>query len=148
MSRWANLTETYLKMLAYIIRAVRWFYLIQSHKLPLKLVTVLLKNVEKLLTGYFRDALYMGHLCDSCEMMRGATFISPWVKEDFLYTCVSASLQQRAPLLDLCVCVGLSHFVCTGCIIGRSRPDSARGVHRAVTRRDREESRVAVRRPF
>lgn len=44
--------------------------------------------------------------------------------------------------------LSLSHSVYVGCIIGRSRPDSARGVHQAVTRRDREESRVAVRRPF
>lgn len=51
------------------------------------------------------------------------------------YVCVSLSLF-------------LSHSVYVGCIIGCSRPDSARGVHQAVTRRDREESWVAVRRPF
>lgn len=59
---------------------------------------------------------------------------------------------------DMSVCVFVSLYVSlslsscvtvyVGCIIGRSRPDSARGVHQAVTRRDREESRVAVRRPF
>lgn len=57
---------------------------------------------------------------------------------------VCASIESVYPVVYRC----LPPSVYVGCIIGCSRPDSARGVHQAVTRRDREESSVAVRRPF
>lgn len=70
----------------------------------------------------------------------------------FLFSFVKV-LVHTPPLCTLCLVVyacdlSLSLSVYVGCITGRSRPDSARGVHRAVTQRDREESKVAVRRPF
>lgn len=45
--------------------------------------------------------------------------------------------------------IGSACPVVLRCIIGRSRPDTVPAANRrAVTRRDREESSAAVRRPF
>lgn len=70
---------------------------------------------------------------------------------DELASGFSVHVYASVGLVSRSACVpplSLSHSVDVGCIIGRSRPDTAGGVHQAVTRRDREESRDAVRRPF
>lgn len=66
---------------------------------------------------------------------------------EFGLCCSACELSVSLVSPDVCV-YRLCHSGCVGCITGSSRPDSARGVHQAVTPRDREESRVAVRRPF
>lgn len=73
-------------------------------------------------------------------------------KCELMCVCVPSEFHVSLSFVRVPVHVHLKKLVCAcvyvGCIIGRSRPDTAGGIHQAVTRRDREESRVAVRRPF